>query len=90
MVYASVLSHTPPLTRVQRVHNVLGLHECCLPAIVTDPVTGWKSVFISNNFTKRINDVSRDESDFILAHLFKLQAQNHDLVVRFKVSQGRQ
>ncbi|KAI5480250.1 hypothetical protein MNV49_001209 [Pseudohyphozyma bogoriensis] len=54
------------------------------PLIRTNPVTGWKSVFVSHNFTRRINGVTRDESDLILNYLFKLQAENHDIAVRFK------
>lgn len=32
----------------------------------TNPVTGWKSVFVNPNFTKRILGVTKDESDTIL------------------------
>ncbi|KAJ3027934.1 UNVERIFIED_CONTAM: hypothetical protein HDU68_002790, partial [Siphonaria sp. JEL0065] len=53
------------------------------PVIRTNPVTGWKGVFANKIFTKRINEVSKDESDIILNHLFDLSVQNHDLQVRF-------
>lgn len=54
------------------------------PVIRTNPVTGWKSVFVNKGFTKRINGVTRDESDMLLKYLFDLVVHNHDAQVRFK------
>lgn len=54
------------------------------PVIRTNPVTGWKSVFVNRGFTRRINGVTKDESDLLLQHLFDLAVQNHDLQVRFR------
>ncbi|KAI5845345.1 TfdA family taurine catabolism dioxygenase TauD [Tricharina praecox] len=54
------------------------------PVIRTNPVTGWKSVFVNRSFTKRILGVSIDESELILNHLFRLVSENHDLQVRFR------
>ncbi|KAB5547078.1 alpha-ketoglutarate-dependent taurine dioxygenase [Coniochaeta sp. 2T2.1] len=54
------------------------------PVIRTNPVTGWNSVYVNKGFTKRINGVTRDESDVLLAYLFNLVTQNHDAQVRFK------
>lgn len=54
------------------------------PVIRTNPVTGWKSVFVNKGFTKRINGVTKDESDLLLAYIFNLITQNHDAQVRFK------
>ncbi|KAI9347694.1 putative TfdA family taurine dioxygenase [Obelidium mucronatum] len=56
------------------------------PVIRTNPVTGWKGVFVNGTkgFTKRINELSKDESDLVLEHLFSLITQNHDLQVRFR------
>jgi alpha-ketoglutarate-dependent taurine dioxygenase len=54
------------------------------PVIRTNPVTGWKSVYVNKGFTKRINGVTKDESDVILNYLFTLVCQNHDAQVRFK------
>ncbi|KAH8110650.1 hypothetical protein DFH11DRAFT_757866 [Phellopilus nigrolimitatus] len=63
----------------------VGSHlEAVHPVIRTNPVTGWKSVFVNQNFTKRIVGVTRDESDTILKYLFALVSQNHDLQVRFR------
>lgn len=58
--------------------------EAVHPVIRTNPVTGWKSVFVNRGFTKRINGVTRDESDLLLPYLFNLVTQNHDAQVRFK------
>lgn len=54
------------------------------PVIRTNPVTGWKSVYVNKGFTKRINGVTKDESDVLLAYIFNLLTQNHDAQVRFK------
>jgi alpha-ketoglutarate-dependent taurine dioxygenase len=54
------------------------------PVIRTNPVTGWKSVFVNKGFTKRINGVTKDESDMVLNFLLNLVTQNHDAQVRFK------
>lgn len=54
------------------------------PIIRTNPVTGWKSVYVNKGFTKRINGVTKDESDMLLSYLFNLVTQNHDAQVRFK------
>ncbi|KAI0148461.1 hypothetical protein GGR57DRAFT_241392 [Xylariaceae sp. FL1272] len=54
------------------------------PVIRTNPVTGWKSVYVNKGFTKRINGVTKDESDVLLDYLFNLVTQNHDAQVRFK------
>jgi len=57
------------------------------PVIRVNPVTGWKSVFVNQGFTKRILGVTKDESDRILDYLFTLVRENHDLQVRFKWKQ---
>ena len=53
------------------------------PVIRTNPVTGWKSVFVNRGFTKRINGVTKDESDLLLNYLYDLVVHNHDGQVRF-------
>jgi len=60
--------------------NLQAIH----PVIRTNPVTGWKSVFVNKGFTKRINGVTKDESDVLLAYIFNLITQNHDAQVRFR------
>lgn len=53
------------------------------PVIRTNPVTGWKSVFVNKGFTKRILGLSRDESDMLLKYLFDFVVHNHDAQVRY-------
>lgn len=75
-----------PLRTTPRGHplnigsNLISVH----PVIRTNPVTGWKSVFVNRGFTKRINGVTRDESDMLLKYLFDLVVHNHDAQVRFR------
>ncbi|KAJ7579072.1 taurine catabolism dioxygenase [Mycena floridula] len=56
------------------------------PVIRTNPVTGYKSLFVNRGFTKRIVELSQDESDDILEYLFRHISENHDIQVRFKWS----
>ncbi|KAI5480253.1 hypothetical protein MNV49_001212 [Pseudohyphozyma bogoriensis] len=73
-------------TDLERGHpeNIGGDLSAVHPVIRTNPVTGWKSIFISKLFTKRLLGVTKDESDLLLDYIWKIQAQNHDLAVRFK------
>ncbi|KAJ3920380.1 hypothetical protein F5877DRAFT_38248 [Lentinula edodes] len=54
------------------------------PVIRTNPVTGLKSLFVNKSFTKRIVELSPDESDNILEYLFRHVSENHDFQVRYK------
>ena len=54
------------------------------PVIRTNPVTGWKGIFVNRGFTTRINELSPDESEGVLEYLYRLVTDNHDLQVRFK------
>ncbi|KAJ9101061.1 hypothetical protein QFC21_003279 [Naganishia friedmannii] len=54
------------------------------PVIRTNPVTGWKGLFINKAFTKRINNVTKDESDYLLNYLHALCHNNFDMQLRFK------
>lgn len=75
-----------PLRQTPRGHplnigtELISIH----PLIRTNPVTGWKSVFVNRGFTKRINGVTKDESDMLLKYLFDLVVHSHDAQVRFK------
>lgn len=62
--------------------------EAVHPVIRTNPITGWKGLFVNKGFTKRIVELTKDESDDALAYLFKHIAENHDLQVRFKWSKN--
>ncbi|KIM87923.1 hypothetical protein PILCRDRAFT_814636 [Piloderma croceum F 1598] len=54
------------------------------PVIRTNPVTGFKSLFVNKTFTKRIVELSPDESDQILDYLFRHISENHDLQARLR------
>ncbi|KAL0565514.1 hypothetical protein V5O48_016511 [Marasmius crinis-equi] len=51
------------------------------PVIRTNPVTGWKTLFVNRGFTRRINELSYDESEDVLKYLFSHVADNHDFQV---------
>ncbi|KAI5477214.1 hypothetical protein MNV49_006587 [Pseudohyphozyma bogoriensis] len=53
------------------------------PIVRTNPVTGFKSLYVNTTFTKRINELSYDESAVLLDYLFKLQHQSHDHHVKY-------
>ncbi|KAF8220313.1 taurine catabolism dioxygenase [Tricholoma matsutake] len=54
------------------------------PVVRTNPVTGFKSLFVNREFTQRIVELSPEESDDVLEFLFKHVTQNHDLQVRYR------
>ncbi|EGN97587.1 hypothetical protein SERLA73DRAFT_184347 [Serpula lacrymans var. lacrymans S7.3] len=54
------------------------------PVIRTHPVTGFKTLFVNKTFTKRIIELTQEESDRVLDHLFHHVAENHDLQVRYR------
>ncbi|WVQ73326.1 hypothetical protein IAR50_002894 [Cryptococcus sp. DSM 104548] len=54
------------------------------PVIRTNPVTGWKGIFVNKVFTKRINELTQRESDKLIDFLSEHIYANHDLITRFK------
>ncbi|OZJ06955.1 hypothetical protein BZG36_00047 [Bifiguratus adelaidae] len=54
------------------------------PIIRTHPVTGYKSLFVNPGFTRRIVELSEDESDAVLQYLFAHLAGGYDFHVRLK------
>jgi len=56
------------------------------PIIRTHPVTGYKTLYVNGTFTKRILQLNNDESEAVLAYLFRHIAENHNLQVRYKWS----
>ena len=60
-----------PVVRTNRMY--LLLHSLDQWDELTDAaVTGWKSVYVNRGFTKRINGVTKDESDMLLQYLFNV------------------
>jgi len=54
------------------------------PIIRTNPVTGWKSLYSVLGQVQKINELSKQESDEVLAYLARLINENHDLQARMK------
>ena len=40
------------------------------PIVRTNPVTGWKGLFVNREFTKSVNGLTKGESDALLEFLF--------------------
>lgn len=51
-------------------------------------MTGWKGLYVNKSFTRRINELSIDESDALLAYLFRHIAENFNFHVRFRWSKN--
>jgi len=65
--------------------NNVGDHLTAVhPIVRTNPVTGWKSIFAVGPFPKQIIELSKEESDGVLAQLKQAVVEQHDLQVRFK------
>ncbi|GBE89165.1 Putative alpha-ketoglutarate-dependent sulfonate [Sparassis crispa] len=58
------------------------------PVIRTNPVTGYKALFVNKGFTKRIVELTPEESDNVLEYLFRHIAENHDFQVRYRWQQN--
>jgi len=54
------------------------------PIVCTNPVTGYKALFVNKSFTERILGVEQEESDFLLNFLFSHISENHDIQVRYR------
>ncbi|KAF8063315.1 taurine catabolism dioxygenase [Lyophyllum atratum] len=54
------------------------------PVIRTHPLTGFKTLFVNREFTKRIVELSPEESDDVLRFLQLHISENHDLQVRYR------
>ncbi|WP_018415966.1 TauD/TfdA dioxygenase family protein [Teredinibacter turnerae] len=53
------------------------------PVIRTHPVTGKKLLFVNRGFTSHINEISKEESEYILAYLFR-HCENPLFQLRFR------
>lgn len=77
------LQASHPIIRTNRMsHPVTTPSEAYLSSFAA--VTGWKGLFVNKAFTKRINDVTKDESDYLLNYLHALCHNNFDSHVRFR------
>jgi len=54
------------------------------PMIRTNPVTGKNSVYAVGLHSRYVNDVTKEESDYIMNMLLNKICRNHDLQVRFR------
>jgi len=54
------------------------------PAVRTNPVTGWKSVFAIGAHLEKINDVSVQESGYLIEKIQRMVTENPDLQVRLR------
>ncbi|KAF8888440.1 hypothetical protein CPB84DRAFT_1786066 [Gymnopilus junonius] len=54
------------------------------PVVRTNPVTGFKSLYVNRGFTKRIVELTLDESTDVLNYLEHHVSENHDLQVRYR------
>jgi taurine dioxygenase len=57
------------------------------PVVRVHPVTGRKSLFVNEHFTRRIVELSREESDVLLGYLTRW-ASNPRFTVRYRWSKG--
>ncbi|GAA5859517.1 hypothetical protein JCM5353_001265 [Sporobolomyces roseus] len=64
--------------------NVGDDFEASHPVIRTNAITGFNGLFVNQTFTERIEGLGFDESKILLDYLFKLQAQAHDAMVRYR------
>ncbi|ORX36063.1 hypothetical protein BD324DRAFT_630031 [Kockovaella imperatae] len=58
------------------------------PVVRTNPVTGWRSIYLNKGFTKRILGVTKDEHDMIFDYINRAGFQNHDIQCRFRWGKG--
>ncbi len=57
------------------------------PVVRTHPVTGKQALFVNSFFTTRINELSRPESDALLAFLFR-HIETPEFACRFRWAEG--
>jgi len=65
-------SKRPPLTEAQKKAKPPVSH----PIFLTHPITGRKVLYANPGYAMRINELPEDESDALLAFLFKHQLQD--------------
>jgi alpha-ketoglutarate-dependent taurine dioxygenase len=73
--------YTKPRGAVENVGPELKAQH---PVVRTNPITGWKSIFPIGAHVRSIDDVSEDESKWLLDWFLSLIHKNHDVQVRFR------
>ncbi|KAF9434039.1 hypothetical protein BGZ76_008667 [Entomortierella beljakovae] len=71
------------LVREHGIKTIGKLNDTVHPVIRTNPVTGWRSVFINPVFTRQINDVPATESKWILEYIDSLVSKKLQYQIRF-------
>jgi alpha-ketoglutarate-dependent taurine dioxygenase len=54
------------------------------PVVRTNPVTGLNSIYGVGLHVKKVNDVTKAESDYLMQMILDNLTRNHDLQVRFR------
>ncbi|PWY67146.1 tfdA family taurine dioxygenase [Aspergillus heteromorphus CBS 117.55] len=60
--------------------------ETIHPVVRTHPVTGWKTLYVNENFTKEIVGLEKRFGDGLLDNLFRTVAEGYEFQVRWKWS----
>ncbi|KAL3481760.1 hypothetical protein BJX99DRAFT_270086 [Aspergillus californicus] len=58
--------------------------ETVHPVVRTHPVTGWKSLYVNENFTKEIVGIEKRVGDGLLDSLYRTVAEGYEFQVRWK------
>ncbi|KAI5962190.1 uncharacterized protein KGF55_003266 [Candida pseudojiufengensis] len=69
---------------VERRKAVSNIH----PLIRLDPVTKEKSIYVNRAFGRRIVELKKEESDYLLDFLYNLIERSHDLQLRLNWERG--
>ncbi|KAF9201905.1 hypothetical protein BGZ49_007908 [Haplosporangium sp. Z 27] len=81
-------THTSDIFRIVQANTgrkTFGkLNDSVHPVIRTNPVTGWKSVYVNSVFTRELNGVTPAESKLLLEYLHNLTSTRLEYQVRFK------
>ncbi|KAF9354213.1 hypothetical protein BGX26_007965 [Mortierella sp. AD094] len=71
------------LVQTHGIKTIGKLNDSVHPVIRTNPVTGWKSVYINPVFTREINGVTPSESKWIIDYIDTLISKKLQYQIRF-------